>query len=162
MCHACIFILKEIFLWMRLRLPFWTQRNSLRCWVMPFILSCIWCVILKKSAERNLYALRIFILYSFLNCIVTTSFFSPPKPVSMSQSQSARMSQQNNVFTLSCLTNKSRSLCITTQKAASLRPYSDLRCIIPADPLRSRGCARRSGLLCSEAIRATFDCLITV
>ena len=41
-------------------------------------------------------------------------------------------------------------------------PYSGLRSIIPADSLRSRGCARHSGLLCTESIRATFDCLITV
>jgi len=34
--------------------------------------------------------------------------------------------------------------------------------LIPAGPLRSPGCARRSGLLCTESIRATFDCLITV
>ena len=67
--------------------------------------------------------------------------------IAMSQSKSARMSQQNNVFTLSCLTNKSRLSCQTAQKAAFIVLFQEqgaLRKLIPADPLRSRESARRS------------------
>ena len=54
------------------------------------------------------------------------------------------------------LQHKKRLFIVLFQEQRTLRK------LIPAGPLRSRESARRSGLLCTESIRATFDCLITV
>ena len=62
--------------------------------------------------------------------------------IAMSQSKSARMSQQNNVFALSCLTSKSRLSCQTAQKAAFYRFISGAKSLAEAYSGRSSSFSR--------------------
>ena len=83
----------------------------------------------------------------------------------MSQAKSAHLSQQASVSARSRHTAKAAFRAKQHKKRLCNVLFQEkfgLRELIPAGPLRSPGCARRSGLLSTEAIRATFDCMITL
>ena len=68
--------------------------------------------------------------------------------IAMSQSKSARMSQQNSVFARSRHTAKAAFCASQHKKRLFIVLFQEqraLRKVIPADPLHSPGCARRSG-----------------
>ena len=77
----------------------------------------------------------------------------------MSQSKCARMSLQNSFF-VHFLSNKEPPFkCITPKKRLFIVLFQEqrtLRMLIPADPLRSPGCARRSGRGCAAGQTGVF------
>ena len=77
----------------------------------------------------------------------------------MSQSKCARLSPQNSFF-VHFLPNKEPPFkCITPKKRLFIVLFQEqraLRMLIPAGPLRSRGCARRSGRGCAAGQTGVF------
>ena len=77
----------------------------------------------------------------------------------MSQSKCARLSLQNSFF-VHFLSNKEPPFkCITPKKRLFIVLFQEqrtLRMLIPADPLRSPGCARRSGRGCAAGQTGVF------
>lgn len=77
----------------------------------------------------------------------------------MSQSKCARLSLQNSFF-VHFLSNKEPPFkCITPKKRLFIVLFQEqraLRKVTPADPLRSPGCARRSGRGCAAGQTGVF------